>query len=95
MSNENKQHHAESNDERDQDEGNMNNGEIGGSMGIRGSSNEDGNEYEKKSHEGGPSTVPGDTGGGASDGSKSGSGLGDDGNMSNAGSKHRGSAAEQ
>ena len=86
---------AESNAERDQDHGNMNNGTIGGGMGIFGSSNEDGNEYEKQPHNGGAATVPGDTGGGASNGSKSGSGLGPDGSVDNAGSKHEGSAAQQ
>ena len=94
MSNENNQQ-AESNAERDQDHGNMNNGTIGGSMGIVGSSNEEGNPYEKQPHSGGPATVPGDTGGGSSNGSKAGSGLGADGSMDNAGSKHEGSGAEQ
>ena len=87
---------VESNAERDQDHGNMNNGEIGGNMGIIGSSNdEDSERYSKQSHDGGPATVPGDTGGGASNGSKAGSGLGPDGSVDNAGSKHEGSAAEQ
>jgi len=94
MSNENKQQ-TESNAERDQDAGNMNNGTIGGNMGIVGNSNEDDSKYEKQSHDGGPATVPGDTGGGASNGSKAGSGLGADGSMDNAGSKHEGSAAQQ
>jgi len=95
MSNENNNKQAESNAERDQDAGNMNNGTIGGSMGIIGSSNEEGNPYEKQPHSGGPSTVAGDTAGGAANGSKAGSSLGDDGNMSNAGAKHEGSSAEQ
>ncbi|MCW3080921.1 hypothetical protein [Segetibacter sp.] len=86
----------ESNAERDQDHGNMNNGTIGGNMGIIGSSNDvDSEKYSKQAHDGGPSTVPGDTGGGASDGSKPGSGLGPDGSVDNAGSKHEGSAAQQ
>ncbi len=103
MSDENKQQEqqnnpleAESNAERDQDHGNMNNGTLGGNMGIIGSSNEeDSEQYSKKGHDGGPATVPGDTGGGASNGSKAGSGLGPDGSVDNAGSKHAGSAAEQ
>jgi hypothetical protein len=87
---------AESNAERDQDHGNMNNGTIGGNMGIIGSSNEeDSDKYSKQAHDGGPSTVPGDTGGGASNGSKAGSGLGPDGSVDNAASKHEGSAAQQ
>lgn len=87
---------AESNAERDQDLGNMNNGTLGGSMGIIGSSNEqDSSDYAKQSHSGGPATVPGDTGGGASNGSKTGSGLGPDGSIDNSGSKNEGSAAQQ
>ena len=93
MANNNEQ--AESNAERDQDAGNMNNGTIGGNMGIVGNSNDEDKGYEKQSHQGGTSTVPGDTGGGATDGSKAGSALGADGSMDNAGSKHEGSAAEQ
>ena len=94
MSNENKKQ-TESNAEIDQDAGNMNNGTIGGSMGIVGNSNEDGNQSEKQSHNGAPATVPGDNGGGSSDGSKAGSGLGADGTMDNADAKHEGSAAQQ
>jgi len=87
---------AESNAERDQDHGNMNNGTIGGNMGIIGSSNDaDSEQYSKKSHPGGTSTVAGDTGGGASNGSKAGSGLGPDGSIDSAGSKNEGSAAQQ
>ncbi|GEO10842.1 hypothetical protein [Segetibacter aerophilus] len=87
---------AESNAERDQDHGNMNNGTIGGNMGIIGSSNDaDSEKYSKHGHDGGPATVPGDTGGGASDGSKAGSGLGPDGSVDNAASKHEGSATQQ
>jgi hypothetical protein len=87
---------AESNAERDQDHGNMNNGTIGGNMGVIESSNEaDSEQYSKNAHDGGTSTVPDDTGGGASDGSKSGSGLGPDGSIDNAGSKHQGSEAQQ
>jgi hypothetical protein len=87
---------TESNAERDQDHGNMNNGTIGGNMGIIGSSNEvDSEQYSRQSHSGGTNTVAGDTGGGASNGSKAGSGLGPDGSIDNAGSKHEGSAAEQ
>ena len=86
----------ESNAERDQDAGNMNNGTIGGNMGIAGNSNEeDEARYGKEPHEGGPATVPGDTGGGASNGSKAGAALAPDGNVDNAASKHEGSAAEQ
>lgn len=86
---------SESNAERDQDLGNMNNGELGGDMGVIGNSSQDDQAYEKKGHDGGPATVAGDTGGGATDGSKAGSGLGPDGNVDNASSNHRGSAAEQ
>ena len=87
---------AESNAERDQDHGNMNNGTIGGNMGIIGSSNDaDSEKYSKQAHDGGPSTIPEDTGGGASDGSKAGSGLGPDGSVDNAASKHEGSATQQ
>jgi hypothetical protein len=87
---------AESNAERDQDHGNMNNGTIGGNMGVIGSSNDaDSEKYSKQSHDGGPATVPGDTGGGARDGSKAASGLGPDGSVDNAASKHEGSATQQ
>lgn len=89
------QHIEKSNAERDQDEGSMNNGTIGGDLGISGSS-EDGDEanYSKVPHDGGPSTVRGDTAGGANNGSKSGSRLGTDGSPSNAGGQAEGSAAE-
>ena len=84
-----------SNAERDQDEGKMNNGTIGGNMGIVGSSNdEDEQNYGKEAHSGGPSTVKGDTGGGANNGSKAGSSLGTDGSADNAGGQGEGSAAE-
>lgn len=86
---------AESNAERDHDHGSMNNGEIGGNMGIIGSSNDQDNEYAKQEHAGGTATVPGDTGGSAGNGSKAGSGLGPDGSVDNAGSKHQGSASQQ
>lgn len=87
---------AMSNAERDQDEGSMNNGTIGGDMGISGTSEDkDLADYSKVPHKGGPSTVRGDTGGGADDGSKSGSRLGTDGSASNAGGQAEGSAAEQ
>lgn len=86
---------AESNDERDQDEGGMNNGTIGGSMGVIGSSEDrDEADYSKVSHAGGTSTVKGDTGGGADNGSKMGSRLGTDGSSDNAGGQAEGSAAE-
>ncbi|MGI8638180.1 MAG: hypothetical protein ACR2KZ_22530 [Segetibacter sp.] len=86
----------ESNAERDQDNGNMNNGTTGGDMGITGSSNDqDSSKYSKQPHDGGPSTVPGDTGGGATDGSKAGSALGPDGSVANAASNNKGSATEQ
>ncbi len=85
----------ESNAERDMDEGNMNNGTIGGSMGVIGSSNEkDEEEYGRVPHSGGPNTVRGDTGGGADNGSKAGSRLGTDGSADNAGGQGEGSAAE-
>lgn len=85
---------VESNAERDQDEGSMNNGTIGGSMGIEGSSNEaDEANYSRVPHSGGTSTVRGDTGGGADNGSKTGSSLGTDGSADNAGGKSEGSAA--
>lgn len=85
----------ESNAERDQDEGSMNNGTIGGDMGIIGSSEEqDEANYSKVPHAGGPSTVRGDTGGGADNGSKSGSRLGTDGSADTAGGQAEGSAAE-
>ncbi len=85
----------ESNAERDQDEGSMNNGTIGGNMGIIGSSNEqDEADYSKVPHSGGTSTVRGDTGGRASDGSKAGSRLGADGSADTAGGQGEGSAAE-
>lgn len=75
---------TESNAERDFDHGNMNNGTIGGNMGIIGGSNEqDSEKYSKQAHVSGPSTVRGDTGGGATDGSKAGSGLGPDGSVDN------------
>lgn len=92
----NQQQTGSSNAERDQDEGSMNNGTIGGDMGINETS-EDQEEanYSKVPHDGGPSTVRGDTGGGADDGSKSGSRLGTDGTASNAGGQSEGSAAEQ
>ena len=83
-----------SNAERDQDEGSMNNGTIGGSMGIVGSSNVDEEEYSRDAHEGGASTVKGDTGGGADNGSKTGSRLGTDGSADNSGGQAEGSAAE-
>lgn len=84
-----------SNAERDQDEGSMNNGTIGGDMGITGSSNdEDEANYSKVPHQGGTSTVRNDTGGGADNGSKSGSRLGTDGSSDNAGGQSEGSAAE-
>ena len=52
----------ESNAERDQDEGSMNNGTIGGNMGTIGSSNEkDKAEYSKDSNGGGNSTASGAT----------------------------------
>jgi len=87
---------AESNAERDQDHGNMNNGTIGGNMGIIGSSNEeDSKAYSKQAHDGGTPTVPNDTGGGASDGSKAGSGPGPDGSIDTAGSKNQGSGSTQ
>lgn len=83
-----------SNEERDQDEGSMNNGTIGGNMGIIGSSNdEDEANYSRTPHSGGSDTVKGDTGGGASDGSKAGSRLGTDGSADNAGGQAEGSAA--
>src|SRR3954447_15585812 len=86
---------AESNAERDQDEGSMNNGTIGGNMGIVGSSNDqDEANYSRVPHQGGTSTVKGDTGGGASTGSKTGSGLGTDGSADTAGGQGEGSAAE-
>lgn len=85
----------ESNEERDQDEGSMNNGTLGGNMGIIGSSNEqDEADYSKVPHSGGPATVRGDTGGGASNGSKAGSRSGTDGSADNAGGQGEGSAAE-
>ena len=85
----------ESNAERDQDEGSMNNGTIGGNMGIIGSSNDqDEADYSRVPHRGGPSTVKGDTGGGADNGSKAGSRLGTDGSADNAGGQGEGSAAE-
>lgn len=84
-----------SNAERDQDEGSMNNGTIGGSMGIAGSSNDkDEADYSKVAHSGGTSTVKGDTGGGADNGSKAGSRLGTDGGADTAGGQSEGSAAE-
>jgi hypothetical protein len=100
MANENQQQNnfaeGESNAERDQDHGNMNNGTIGGNMGIIGSSNdEDSSKYSKQPHDGGPATVPGDTGGGATDGSKPGSALGPDGSVDNAASSNRGSETKQ
>jgi len=95
MEDDKKQLATESNDQRDQDEGGMNNGTIGGSMGVIGSSNDqDEAEYSKVSHDGGPSTVKGDTGGGADNGSKSGSRLGTDGSADNPGGQAEGSAAE-
>lgn len=85
----------ESNAERDQDEGSMNNGTIGGNMGIIGSSNEqDEADYSKVPHPGGTSTVRGDTGGGTSNGSKAGGGLGTDGSADTSGGQAEGSAAE-
>ena len=84
----------ESNAERDQDLGNMNNGTIGGNMGIIGNSNEqDEADYGRVPHPGGTSTVRGDNGGGASNGSKTGSGMGTDGSADNAAGKAEGSAA--
>lgn len=84
-----------SNAERDQDEGSMNNGTIGGDMGIIGSSNEqDEANYSRVPHDGGSNTVRGDTGGGASNGSKAGSGLGLDSSADTAGGQGEGSAAE-
>jgi len=74
----------ESNADRDQDAGDMNNGTIGGSMGIVGSSNDqDEADYSRVSYDGGASVVKGDTGGGASNGSKAGSRLGTDGSADN------------
>ena len=91
----NTEENNESNAERDQDEGSMNNGTIGGNMGIIGSSNEqDEADYSKVTHSGGTSTVKGDTGGGADNGSKAGSRLGTDGSADNAGGQAEGSAAE-
>ncbi len=95
--NSNKQNAAnnESNAERDQDEGSMNNGTIGGSMGISsGSEDQDEADYSKVPHDGGTSTVRGDTGGGADNGSKAGSKLGTDGSADTAGGQSEGSAAE-
>lgn len=93
--NQEKAENIESNAERDQDEGSMNNGTIGGSMGIEGSSeDQDEADYSKTSHNGGPSTVKGDTGGGANNGSKTGSRLGTDGSASTAGGQSEGSAVE-
>jgi hypothetical protein len=97
MSNNENQHPAEgtTNAERDQDEGKMNNGALGGSMGISGSSNDaDEEAYGREQHDGGSNTVKGDTGGGADNGSKAGSRLGLDGGSSNAGGQAEGSAAE-
>ncbi|MEJ7682886.1 MAG: hypothetical protein WKG06_34530 [Segetibacter sp.] len=86
---------TESNAERDQDEGSMNNGTIGGDMGIIDSSNkQDEEDYSKVPHSGGTSTVRGDTGGGANNGSKAGSRLGTDGSADTAGGQSEGSAAE-
>jgi hypothetical protein len=86
---------AESNAERDQDHGNMNNGTIGGNMGIISSSNDqDEADYSRVSYDGGASLVKGDTGGGSSNGSKAGSRLGTDGSADNAGGQAEGSAAE-
>ena len=91
----NTEENNESNAERDQDEGSMNNGTIGGNMGIIGSSNDqDEADYSRVPHSGGPSTVKGDTGGGADNGSKAGSRLGTDGSADNAGGQGEGSAAE-
>lgn len=90
-----KEEKNESNAERDQDEGSMNNGTIGGSLGIIGSSNDqDESNYSKTPHDGGTSTVKGDTGGGADNGSKAGSRLGTDGSANTAGGQAEGSAAE-
>lgn len=84
-----------SNAERDQDEGSMNNGTLGADLGIKGNSNEqDEANYSKVPHDGGTSTVRGDTGGGADNGSKAGSRLGTDGSSDNAGGQAEGSAAE-
>ncbi|MDB5250546.1 MAG: hypothetical protein JWQ40_4940 [Segetibacter sp.] len=95
INNENEFTPGESNAERDQDAGNMNNGTIGGSMGISGSSNDsDEANYGRVHHDGGPNTVKGDTGGGADNGSKAGSRLGLDGGADNAGGQQEGSAAE-
>jgi len=97
MSNKNEQNTEinESNAERDQDEGSMNNGAIGGDMGIKGNSNEqDEAEYSRVPHSGGSNTVRNDTGGGADNGSKAGSRLGLDGSSDNAGGQAEGSAAE-
>lgn len=58
---ENNQAQAESNAERDRDHGNMNNGTLGGNMGIIGSSNEqDSSGKLTKAQEGETSTVAGD-----------------------------------
>lgn len=93
-----KQQNTENNDsnaERDQNEGSMNNGTLGGNMGIIGNSNEqDEADYSKVPHSGGPATVRGDTGGGASNGFKAGSRSGTDGSADNAGGQGEGSAAE-
>lgn len=95
MADDKNKQNAESNAERDQDEGSMNNGTIGGDMGIVGSSNDqDEKDYSRKSYDGGASVLKGDTGGGSSNGSKAGSGLGTDGSADNAGGQAEGSAAE-
>jgi hypothetical protein len=57
---------TESNAERDQDHGNMNNGTIGGNMGIIGGSKEGENEQPlHQADEGGGSTARRDADGGA------------------------------
>lgn len=59
----------ESNAERDQDEGSMNNGTIGGNMGTMRSSNEkDKVEYSNDSNNGGGNEISGDTEASASNG---------------------------
>lgn len=62
---ENNQEQAESNAERDRDHGNMNNGTLGGNMGIIGNSNEPNAGDTKKADEGTTSAVAGDNSKGA------------------------------
>lgn len=78
----------------DMDQSNMNRGELGESLGIEGSTNEqDEKEYSRDKHSGGADTIKNDTGGGADNGSKDGSSLGTDGSASNTGGQAQGSAA--